>query len=154
MGEVTLKQVSKSFSDFEKSCNDNIKTIMENNIDWNITPNKDKNGFYISRFTDNHLEIRKKYNFLWFNEIKRLYKNRKYFWLDADGEICKTDEEGSCNLYVDREGYLNFTIIKDTDCHYRDCFKTRIDCYYNDIVYQRRMLKRDKKIMENHIKSI
>jgi hypothetical protein len=150
MNEQTLKKIKKSFGEFEKLCNGNIKEIMKNNKNWNITPNKDKNGFYISEFTDNHLEIHKKYNFLWVIDIKKLYKNGKYFWLDADGEIYGTEKDCS-NLYIDKEGYLN-AILKDTDCYYRSSWETRIDCYYNDIVYQQLILKHDKQIAEDGIR--
>ena len=151
MDEQTLKKVKKSFSEFEKLCNDNIKVIMKNDKNWNITTNKEANGFNINEFTDNHLEIHKKYNFLWFRFIKNHYKSCKYFWLDADGEIYGTEKDCS-NLYIDEDGYLN-SILKDPECYYRDRWETRINCYYNDVLYQKLMFQNDKRVLEEYIKA-
>lgn len=146
------------FDNFINECKTNIKSIMTNNKNWIFTPIF-KDSIRVSLegnevFTDTRLTNGTKYNFLFMIDILKQenYKLCKYFWIDPDGEISKTHKRECSNMYIDEDGYLN-AIHKDK-CPYRQEYITRIDCYYNDIIYQKKILKCDTEYFTNYYKGV
>jgi hypothetical protein len=79
------------------------------------------------------------------------FNSAKFFWLDDDGEINKTDKQENSNLYLDKLGFL-IARVKDKYGEYDEFWECRIDCFYNDIVYEKLKMERDTRLTNAIIK--
>ena len=134
-------------TDFIKKCNNDIEEILKNKTEYRIEDKSHKDRFFVRDLpsTDQNLLLGDKSNFLWFLSIEKLpyFKDSKFFWLDADGLIDKTDKKEHSNLYFDNAGFL-VAKVKDKYNEFGLFCDCRIDCYYNDIQYINLMIQQRK----------
>jgi hypothetical protein len=145
----TITELTKKLDDFCLECNNNIENILKNKPECIIDTNTNSHSYYVRDlpYTDQDIKLGNKCNFLWLRDILDVeyFNSTKFFWLDCDGEIDKTDKQENSNLYLDKLGFL-ITRVKDKYGEYGEFWECRIDCYYNDVVYEMLKMKRDTRL--------
>ena len=148
-------ELRKALKVFCLGCENNIANILKNKTEYIIEPNKIRHSYYVRDLPsiDKDRKLGNKYNFLWFRDILELgyFNSAKFFWLDDDGEIDKTDKQENSNLYLDKLGFL-IARVKDKYGEYDEFWECRIDCFYNDIVYEKLKIERDTRLTNLIIK--
>jgi len=151
----TIAELTKEMNDFCLECKNNIENILKNKTECIIESNTQRHSYYVKDlpYTDQDIKLGDKCNFLWVRDILDMgyFKSCKFFWLDADGEIDKTDKQENSNLYLDMLGFL-VARGKDKYGEYSEFWECRIDCYYNDIVYEKLKMERDMRLTNAIIK--
>lgn len=154
---MNYKEEKLLLNKFKKECEKRIEDILrQNKQKINIVIDNDLKSYIVRDIPNSDAEVKIdiKSNFLWFLQVKELpyLKDHTFFWLNSDGEIYSVPTKENSNLYIDELGFL-ITNVKDNYNEYERDWDFRVNCYYNDIIYNRLMVKRDEILLERQFKN-